>query len=182
MSCYGDSRIQAQIAFLMTWPILAIAISPLLGLLLALLFKHTTLRELWATGRRRGERSLVDAVLLRYAMPLSLLVLFFAFPPASALAFRMFEPCTTFSDEVGEAQHFLVSYRKHYAVPCPSDELSDAQSIAWVAILLYPVGVTAFCALMLLKASPDAVDEAALLGMWEKAQGLSSGRMLQDDE
>ena len=31
-------------------------------------------------------------------------------------------------------------------------------------------------------ASPDAVDEAALLGMWEKAQGLSSGRMLQDDE
>ena len=98
---------------------------------------------------RARERGLVDAVLLRYAMPLSLLVLFFAFPPVTALAFRMFEPCTTFSDEVGEAQHFLVSYRKHYAVPCPSDELSDAQSIAWVAILLYPVGVIVLSAWLL---------------------------------
>ncbi|MFL2885600.1 MAG: hypothetical protein ACJZ48_01490 [Candidatus Pelagibacterales bacterium] len=149
MSCYGDTSIEAQIAFLMTWPILAIAISPLLGLLLALLFQHTTMRELWATGRQRGERGLVDAVLLRYAMPLSLLVLFFAFPPVTALAFRMFEPCTTFSDEVGEAQKWLVSYRKHYAVACPSDELSDAQSIAWVAILLYPVGVIVLSAWLL---------------------------------
>ena len=78
-----------------------------------------------------------------------LLVLFFAFPQVTSLAFRMFEPCTTFTDEMGETQRFLVSYRKHYAVACPSSELTAAQSIAWVAIILYTVGVIVLCALLL---------------------------------
>ena len=149
ISCYGDSDVQAQIEFLMQWPIIAIAATPLFGLLLALLFKHTTPHEIWALGLRRGERSFIDTVLLRYAMPLVLVVLFFAFPQVTALAFRMFEPCTIFTDEMGETQRFLVSYRKHYAVMCPSSELTAAQSIAWVAILLYPVGVIVLCALLL---------------------------------
>ena len=149
ISCYGDSDVQAQIKFLMQWPIIAIAVTPLVGLFLALLFKHTTPHEMWALGLRRGERSIIDTVLLSYAMPLALLVLFFAFPQVTALAFRMFEPCTTFTDEMGETQRFLVSYRKHYAVTCPSSELTAAQSIAWVAIILYPVGVIVLCALLL---------------------------------
>ena len=149
ISCYGDSDIKAQIEFLMQWPIIAIAATPLVGLFLALIFKHTTPREMWALGLRRGERSFIDTVLLRYAMPLALLVLFFAFPQVTALAFRMFEPCTTFTDEMGETQRFIVSYRKHYAITCPSSELTAAQSIAWLAIFLYPVGVIVLCALLL---------------------------------
>ena len=149
ISCYGDSSVQAQIEFLMQWPIIAIAVTPLVGLILALLFKHTTPHEMWALGLRRGERSFLDTVLLGYAVPLALLVLFFAFPQVTALAFRMFEPCTTFTDEMGETQRFLVSYRKHYAVTCPSSELTAAQSIAWVAIVLYPVGVIVLCAFLL---------------------------------
>ena len=149
LSCYGDSGIDTQIVFLMTWPIIAISSSPLFGLFLALLFKQTTLRELWALGWQRRERSFTNTVLLQYALPFTMLVLFFAFPPVTALAFRMFEPCTTFSDEVGQSQRWLVSSRKHYAVVCPSPELAQAQSVAWVAILLYPVGVIVLSAWLL---------------------------------
>ena len=91
----------------------------------------------------------IDAVLFQYVVPLSMLILFFAFPPVTALAFRMFEPCQQFEDETGATQAYLVSYRKHYAVACPSAELSNAQSIAWVAILLYPVGVIVLSAWLL---------------------------------
>ena len=149
MSCYGPVGVYSQIAFLIVWPIVAICLTPLIGLLLALLFKHTTALELRALGWRRGDRGLIDAVLLGYAVPLTLLILFFAFPPVTSLAFRLFEECTTFSDELGESQAFLISSRKHYAVACPSDELADAQSLAWVAILLYPVGVVVFSAWLL---------------------------------
>ena len=62
ISCYGDSSVQAQIEFLMQWPIIAIAVTPLVGLFLALLFKHTTPHEMWALGLRRGERSFIDTV------------------------------------------------------------------------------------------------------------------------
>lgn len=60
-----------------------------------------------------------------YAVPLTMLILFFAFPPVTSLAFRLFEQCTTFSDELGQSQAFLISSRKHYALACPSDELTD---------------------------------------------------------
>ena len=48
ISCYGDSGVQAQLEFLIQWPLIAIAATPLVGLLLALLFKHTTPEEIWA--------------------------------------------------------------------------------------------------------------------------------------
>jgi len=133
----------------MVWPIVAICFTPFIGLVLALLFKQTTSRELWALGRRRGDRGVIDAVVLRYAVPLTMLILFFAFPPVTSLAFRLFETCTTFSDELGESKAFLISSRKHYVLTCPSDELSDAQSLAWVAILIYPVGTILFSAWLL---------------------------------
>ena len=66
-----------------------------------------------------------------------------AFPPVTSLAFRTFEDCIAFTDEISESKAYLVSYTKHYAVVCPSDELLEAQSIAWVAILLYPVSTDA---------------------------------------
>ena len=149
LSCYGANDVYSHIAFLMVWPIVGIGFTPLIGLVLAILFKQTTLRELRALGRQRGDRGLIDVVLLRYAVPLTMLILFFAFPPVTSLAFRLFEDCTTFSDELGQSQAFLVSSHKHYALECPSDELSDAQSLAWVAILIYPVGTILLCAWLL---------------------------------
>ncbi len=83
----------------------------------------------------------MDTVLLGYALPLTMLVLFFAFPPVTSLAFRAFEDCTDFSDEVGDGSSYMISYRKHYAVACPSDDLDGAQTLAWVAIVIFPVGV-----------------------------------------
>ena len=100
MSCYGTVGVYSQIAFLIVWPIVAICLTPLIGLLLALLFKHTTALELRALGWRRGDRGLIDAVLLGYAVPLTLLILFFAFPPVTSLAFRLFEECTTFPTHI----------------------------------------------------------------------------------
>ena len=43
----------------------------------------------------------------------------------------------------------MVSYPRHYAIQCPSNELSDAQSLAWAAIFLYPVGVVLLSACLL---------------------------------
>mgnify|MGYP004175154007 FL=1 len=84
----GGSGIYSQIAFLIVWPITAICFTPLIGLLLAALLKQTTPHELWALGWQRGRRGVRDAVLLQYAVPLTMLVLFFAFPPVTSLAFR----------------------------------------------------------------------------------------------
>ena len=71
----GASGLYSQIAFLIVWPIIAICSTPLIGLVLTLLFKQTTPRELWALGRRRSDRGLIDAVLLQYAVPLTMLIL-----------------------------------------------------------------------------------------------------------
>ena len=88
-------------------------------------------------------------MLLRYVIPLTMLILFFAFPPVTSLAFRSFEECVIFSDEVLQSQSFLISQERHYALACPSEGLVEAQSIAWVAILLYPVGVLVLIAYLL---------------------------------
>ena len=74
----GASGVYSQIVFLIVWPIIAICSTPLIGLVLALLSKQTTPRELWVLGRRRGDRGLIDAVLLQYAVPLTMLILLYA--------------------------------------------------------------------------------------------------------
>ena len=71
----GASGVYSQITFLIVWPIIAICSTPLIGLVLALLFKQTTPCEIWALGRRRSDRGLIDAVLLQYAVPLTMLIL-----------------------------------------------------------------------------------------------------------
>ena len=150
-SCYGLSALSDQIGFLMIWPVVAIACTPLVGLILALFMKQTDPRSLVKHALRRGERGLVDAVLLRYAVPLSLLVLFVAFPPVTALAFRAFESCERFDGGFDDDESYLVSYSKHYAMLCPSTELDDAQAVAWGAIFLYPIGTIVLSAFLLYK-------------------------------
>ena len=149
MSCYGFSGFGSQLGFLIAWPIIGIAFTPLIGLMLALLLKQTTPKQLAKSGLKRGDKGFVDAVLLGYALPLTMLILFFAFPPVTSLAFRAFEDCTHFSDEVGEGSSYMISYRKHYAVDCHSDELSDTWQLAWAAIFIYPVGVLVLSAWLL---------------------------------
>ena len=73
----GASGVYSQITFLIVWPIIAICSTPLIGLVLALLFKQTTPRELLALGRRRCDRGLIDTVLLQYAVPLTMLILLY---------------------------------------------------------------------------------------------------------
>ena len=149
ISCYGAGGLYHQIAFLMIWPIVTIAATPLVGLSLAFMLRHSTPRKLWAHGLRGGEPGVIDTVLLRFAMPLTLLTLFFAFPPVTSLAFRAFEECETFTDEAEESQSFLISPTRHYVLPCPSDELQRTQSLAWGAIVLYPIGVIMLCGVLL---------------------------------
>lgn len=134
LSCLGYNSLYMQIVFLMTWPVFAICFTPLVGLITSLMLKQTTLKKLFAKGFERGEYGLIDTVLLRYAMPLTMLLLFVAFPPITALAFRTYEECDTFEEDVSDASSaFLISASKHYAVPCPSAELDQAQEIALVA-------------------------------------------------
>lgn len=59
----GKSGLYSQLAFLIGWPIVAICTTPLIGLVLALLLKQTTPRDLWAMGwRRDSPRGLRGAV------------------------------------------------------------------------------------------------------------------------
>ena len=149
ISCYGVSDLFHQLVFLMVWPAVMIAVTPLIGLVLAIVLQQTTPRQLWAHGLRAGAPGMIDTVLLRFAVPLTLLTLFIAFPPVTSLAFRAFEECKTFTDEAAESQSYLISATKHYVLPCPSDELQRTQSIAWGAIVLYPIGVIVLCGTLL---------------------------------
>ena len=97
-SCYGLGGLYYQIVFLMIWPLIAIAFTPVIGLVCVLILKQTTIRKMWAIGLRRGEEGFVDAVIFRFAIPLTMLVLFVAFPAVTALAFRAFEEPETFVD------------------------------------------------------------------------------------
>ena len=59
---------------------IAILFTPLIGLILAIMLKQTTLAKLRAHGLRQGDGGLLNSVLLAYAMPLTMLVLFISFP------------------------------------------------------------------------------------------------------
>ena len=62
-NCYGMGGIYWQIVFLMVWPVVAIACTPLIGLVLALIFKQTTIGDMARIGwRGRGEKSPHGAV------------------------------------------------------------------------------------------------------------------------
>ena len=67
------------------------------------------------------------------AAPWMLLVAFLAFPVVSSYAFRAFL-CEAFDDDV----RYL---RADYSVNCDSEEYAGIEALAWLAIVMYPVGV-----------------------------------------
>ena len=150
LACYGAGGFAGELTFLMVWPAFAVIVfSPLIGVILGLMFKTATIPNL-LKGRLRGETGLIETVLLPYSLPLALGIFFFAYPPVTALAFRAFEECEEWRvDEHGSTQRYLLSYSKNYAIECPSDELTRVQGLAWCAIILYPVGVLVLCTLLL---------------------------------
>jgi len=91
--------------------------------------------------------------LFEKTLPAVLTLLFIMYPMVTKVAFDGF-PCYSFTDKtVG----FL---RSDVSLECG---LSDAQpdtrpmGLVWLAVILYPVGITAFCGLLLLRASTDII-------------------------
>ena len=99
------------------------------------------LHRLWK--RRAG--SAPEATLFEQSLPLSLLVLFFAYPKVTQIAFEAFS-CHEFEDG---ARGWL---KADVAIECGTAEHATAAGVATTAILLYPVGLNVFFSLLLLKA------------------------------
>ena len=85
------------------------------------------------------------------ALPGLLVLSFLVFPMVSSAAFRAFS-CEGFSN----GRSFL---RADYAIECGTADHRLVQSIAWLGILLYPVGISVVYAVLLLAARPALVQE-----------------------
>ena len=85
------------------------------------------------------------------ALPGLLVLSFLVFPMVSSAAFRAFS-CEGFSN----GRSFL---RADYAIECGTADHRLVQSIAWLGILLYPVGISLVYAVLLLAARPALVKE-----------------------
>ena len=88
---------------------------------------------------------------LMAALPGLLVLSFLMFPMVSSAAFRAFS-CEGFSN----GRSFL---RADYAIECGTADHRLVQSIAWLGILLYPVGISVVYAVLLLAARPALVQE-----------------------
>jgi hypothetical protein len=86
--------------------------------------------------------------LFEKALPEILLLLFLLYPLVTNAAFEGF-PCYEF--EGGRAW-----LRADVGIECNTDEHTSAQLLAWTAVVLYPIGVSVFCFVLLFKAS-DAI-------------------------
>ena len=71
------------------------------------------------------------------ALPWLLMLFFVVFPMVSSSAFRAFS-CEEFSN----GQSFL---RADFAIECDTEAYDRVERLAWVGILLYPVGISVLC-------------------------------------
>ena len=71
------------------------------------------------------------------ALPWLLMLFFVVFPMVSSSAFRAFS-CEDFSN----GQSFL---RADFAIKCHTEAYDRVERLAWVGILLYPVGISVLC-------------------------------------
>ena len=140
LTCLGWTGYVGRIEFLMVWPAIAIACTPIIGTVIALAVSRRVSFDTLRAARRSGHRALLahlfERCLLRYALPLTLFILFIAYPPITSLSFRAFEECEHFEDSNGDITSFM---RADYSIECPSPELSKAKALAIAAIVLYPV-------------------------------------------
>ncbi len=135
LQCLGLGSYYYHLGFIMFAPML-FAAAVLLGFLLLPYAKGILKRDIrWY---RRGQ----PKAMIFAAMPWLLFLSFLVFPMVSSNAFRAFS-CEPFSNE----RSYL---RADYAVECDSEEHSQVKQLAWLGILLYPVGISALYALLLL--------------------------------
>ena len=71
------------------------------------------------------------------ALPWLLMLFFVVFPMVSSSAFRAFS-----CEEFGNGQSFL---RADFAIECDTEAYDRVERLAWVGILLYPVGISVLC-------------------------------------
>ena len=121
MQCYDLRTYAQQLAAAMLLPVVIAA-------LLVLGFVTRSFCRGAVTETTRLDAGLLDA--LPWLLSLSFLVL----PMVSSAAFRAFS-CETFDD----SRSFL---RADYSIECGTDTHASAERLAWLAIILYPVGIS----------------------------------------
>ena len=100
----------------------------------------------------RDDRSLPLRVGGLLALPHLLTLSFLVFPMVSSTAFQAFS-CDDFEDGSGS---FL---RADLAIDCSTPEYVEVVSLAWMGILLYPVGISLLYAVLFRKANRAILDE-----------------------
>lgn len=71
------------------------------------------------------------------ALPWLLMLFFVVFPMVSSSAFRAFS-----CEDFGNGYSYL---RADYAIECNTEAYVRVERLAWVGILLYPVGISVLC-------------------------------------
>ena len=71
------------------------------------------------------------------ALPWLLMLFFVVFPMVSSSAFRAFS-----CEDFGNGQSFL---RADFAIECDTEAYDRVERLAWIGILLYPVGISVLC-------------------------------------
>ena len=75
--------------------------------------------------------------MLYAALPWLLMLFFVVFPMVSNTAFRAFS-----CEDFGNGRSFL---RADYAIECDTEAYARVEQLAWLGILLYPVGISVLC-------------------------------------
>ena len=75
--------------------------------------------------------------MLYAALPWQLMLFFVVFPMVSSSAFRAFS-----CEDFGNGQSFL---RADYSIECDTEAYARVEQLAWLGILLYPVGISVLC-------------------------------------
>ena len=88
--------------------------------------------------------------LFEKTLPAVLTTLFILYPMVTKVAFDGF-PCYSFADGT---RGWL---RQDVSIDCNTPEYTTVTMTAWVAVLLYPIGIWSFCAILLLRASTTII-------------------------
>ena len=115
---------------------------------IALVILLVGLARLMLSGRRR--RAITSAALLEWATPYLLQLLFLAYPLVTNAAFDAFS-CYTFLES-----EWL---KADVSIQCSTAKHERAMALAWVAIAIYPIGLLALVAALLLSARRAIVSQ-----------------------
>ena len=160
LACLGLGGYTTRLLFYMIMPpvILMICITP--TLISACLKKSSKKRasiksalvdsgEMKEAAPENTERS---PTILEQILPIVLKVLFVLYPPITKVAFDAF-PCHYFADSDGLFRDGWL--RADVQVQCGTPDHARITTLATLAIIIYPIGITIFTAVLLFRASTD---------------------------